>query len=125
MRTFYSVLLAIIFLTLTGCNGGGSLTYAWYDIFGNYCSSSMPSPGCDYYANGQKVSIWQDPFYYMWPNDGTYWTSPDGIFYSPSGYPLNSQSDSNETADVISVAADNSKQVATAVGKAFADLLFL
>ncbi len=111
---------------------------AWYDVYGNYCSNGNPYAGCNFYANGSKISASQDPyygygstFYYdYWTYTDSYgyyrsyvgyaWLSSTGILYDDYGYALNEQNETQISADVIAQAAAQEKQVAVKVGQALA-----
>jgi hypothetical protein len=134
--------------SLTGCNyndnyyGGGYDPYAqpWYDVYGYYCGSGNPSPGCNFYADGQKVADYEDPYYYSssytlyydyWAYTDSYgysssyygwaWLSPDGVLYDEYGYALNESHDDQGGRDLIGDVAQAETQVVTEAGKGFAD----
>ena len=135
--------LALVASTLSACSGSvsvGSDPYrqAWYDVYGNYCGSGYPTSGCNFYANGSKITMSQDPYYSsgttlyydFWTYTDSYgyrrsyvgyaWLSSTGILYDDYGNALNEMDDASQSADVIAQAAAKEKQVATAVGKALA-----
>lgn len=118
-------LLCSILFSLSGCEvvGTGGVINdpyygGWYDAFGRYCGGSA-FPGCNYYSNGVKITIWNDPYYYGQTFTG-FWTSPNGIMYDRSGYALNSKDDS-ETNDVLAQADASEKAFIGTIGKLFAD----
>ncbi len=91
---------------------------AWYDAFGRTCAYS-PQPGCDYYSNGMKIMVYQDPFYSLWLQDhsGFFWTSPTGIIYDQNGFALNVDRSFDETSnDVITRTAEVRDQKITEAG---------
>jgi hypothetical protein len=121
-----SVLLMLLAVSFTACNGGGGgggyvndPYYGWYDQWGNECGNL--APGCNYwYPSGQwedKILIDEDPYYYStYPGDfeyydyfyygGTYfqdvWVSRTGIIYdSWSGDALNKNNDFASGRDVV------------------------
>lgn len=134
--------LVVLFGSLSACTGGyGNDPYqrAWYDVYGNYCSSGNPYAGCNFYSNGYKISASQDPYYgygntyyydywtytdsygYFRSYVGYAWLSNTGILYDDYGNALNEQNENSQvTADVISQAAAQEKQVAVNVGKTLA-----
>ncbi len=135
---------AIVMGSLSACTGGyyggGYDPYqrAWYDVYGNYCSSGNPYAGCNFYANGSKIRASEDPYsgygntYYFdyWTYTDSYgyfrsytgyaWLSSSGILYDNYGYALNEQDGGQVTADVIAAAAKQEKKVAVQVGKTLA-----
>lgn len=110
---------------------------AWYDVYGNYCGTGTPRPGCNYYWDGSKVEDWDDPYYYSshnlsfraWVYTDSYgysrtyygwgWLSPTGILYTNNGNALNS-GEEDEGRDVIGDAAAQEEAVVAHVGKEFA-----
>ena len=133
---------------MSGCNstvtttGGGGTTadpyyHAWYDVYGNYCTNGYPESGCNFYADGTKISANGDPYsanmtlyYDLWTYTDSYgtrrsytgyaWLSTDGILYDSYGDALNELTSTGGSNDVIGDAAAKETQVQTAVGKAFA-----
>lgn len=142
-RFLVPVLLVLGTLNLSGCFYSG--TYydpyysGWYDVYGNYCSSGYPYPGCNFYANGSKIDMYSDPYYYgsvyfqydywsytdswgYWRSYWGYaWLSPTGILYDTWGRALNELGEATEvSADVIAQAAAAENQTVERAGKAFA-----
>jgi len=123
------MLVGLMSFGLSGCGGGGgggvAITQAWYTWYGSYCGSNV-RPGCNYYADGTKISYIQDPYYaplefhdiYL-PGYGwfTGWgrLSATGIFYDEYGYALNSKQ--NQSRDLIANAAAAQKAVVQGVAK--------
>lgn len=127
---------------MSGCvvsGGGGSAYYgpAWYDVYGNYCNSGNPSPGCNYYGDGAKIVAGEDPyyvssslaygrwdFYDSWGYPASFygwaWQSPTGVIYDEFGTALNNDSESSSN-DLISNVADRERDVVLTVGKKFAE----
>lgn len=132
------IILAVAAALASGCKtseGEGYYAGPWYNIYGENCGTSMPSPGCNYYSNGAKLYVWEDPFYGNSPqalcgigynpstcaySDGSYfWISPDGVMYDPYGNALNG--DENQgSRDIIGASASESESTILAVGKKFA-----
>lgn len=116
--------LGLLTTGIAGCGGGGSggggyysggvVIFdpgykAWYDVYGNACSTSAPRPGCNFYANGLKIIDIEDPYFYSgfylsydnfyfydsygFPSlyRGWAWESPNGIIYDDWGDALNNQ----------------------------------
>ncbi len=117
--------LATLLGSLSACNNATSndpYQSAWFDIYGHGCSQNIPSPGCNYYSNGMKIWMYQDPFYYPGITfTNGFWYSPTGIIYDSFGNALNAQGENAEiSADVIAQSATLEKQVAITAGKSFA-----
>ncbi len=124
--------------TTTTIGNSDPYYHAWYDVYGNYCNNGYPMSGCNFYANGSKITASGDPNYasqtlyfdtwtytdsygYRRSYDGFAWLSSTGILYDASGNALNEiDEDEANSADVISLAAKAEKQVQKTVGKAFA-----
>lgn len=128
---------------LVGCGGGGSVEVvydsgynSWYDVYGYYCGSGSPTPGCNYYADGLKVIDIEDPYFdynYML-HYGTYtyyntfgflrqytgwaWQSPDGVLYDDYGNALNNTA--SKGRDIVADVARNEKNIIKTVGEKFA-----
>jgi hypothetical protein len=146
-KTFVKLLgLICVATSLTACtgsysggNGGGGGPYytAWYDVYGTYCSNSAPRAGCNFYANGTKITASNDPYYYnmtlyydYWTYTDSYgysrsyngyaWLSNDGILYDQYGNALNEQDSSEQSADVIALAAALEQKTAVQAGKILA-----
>ncbi|MBS1960425.1 MAG: hypothetical protein JST80_13190 [Bdellovibrionales bacterium] len=120
MMKLKTYVMPLSLILLSACNFSTSVDLgysSWYTAFGQACGYT-PRPGCNYYYNGAKIMIYQDPFYsgQSW-ND--YWTSPNGIWYGPGGYAINSQQDQAST-DVIGAVAAEEQQMVEQVGKDFA-----
>ena len=117
--------IAAIATLATGCGGGGHKSHgghggggggpiivdpvypAWYNVYGVYCASGDPQPGCNFYANGLKVIDLEDPYFvnsyvlqydtwsyydsygYAQVYTGWVWNSPTGIIYDEFGNALN------------------------------------
>jgi len=112
--------------------------HAWYDVYGNYCGNGYPTSGCNFYANGQKITMSQDPYYSagitlyndIWTYTDSYgyrrsymgyaWLSSTGILYDQFGNALNETNEEETSADVIAEAANRERQVQQAVGHALA-----
>lgn len=157
LKSFISLASLVSILTLSACNvvytttttsggssGSGGTTYidpykrAWYDVYGTQCvSNGYPVAGCNFYADGSKITSSNDPYYSsltLYYNTWTYndsygtprsytgyaWLSTDGIIYDGSGNALNElDENSTETADVLSQASAAENSLATQVGTAF------
>jgi len=128
----------------SGSNGGGGTytdpyKHAWYDVYGTQCiNNGYPMSGCNFYADGTKITSSEDPYYNnltlyydVWTYTDSYgyrrsytgyaWLSTDGILFDSYGNALNEiDQGSSETADVLSQASTAENQVAKSVGKAFA-----
>lgn len=123
---------------LTGCHySSDPYRNAWYDVYGRYCGTGYPYPGCNYYVNGSKIYSTQDPFYGssvyyydLWSYYDSYgyyrvyvgyaWLSNTGILYDQFGYALNDSSGNHEiTPDVIAAAAEKEKETVILTGKQF------
>ncbi len=91
---------SVVFLSACGDDKSNRVySDAWYDVYGNQCGGLRP--GCDYFANGYKIYLTQDPHWDNGiPQDGVfgsitytdvygfnrnymgyYWVSPNGIIY--------------------------------------------
>ena len=125
-------LTAVVF---SGCDN--YVGPAWYNVYGGYCGSGAPSPGCNFFADGLKIVAGEDPFYGSsvlsfgnWNYYDSYgnpasffgwaWQSPTGIIYNEFGSALNNDADS-ESRDLIANAEEIERQVVTKVGKSFAE----
>lgn len=111
---------------LSACNGGGggggvcttcAVSHAWYNVYGNYCGNTV-GPGCDFYADGSKITYAQDPYYASLIYGTYYYTdvfgytavytgwarqSATGILYDDWGRALNSNE--KHGRDVVTNAA--------------------
>ena len=140
--------LAVVAATLNACSGttvvttggGGTVDpyyHAWYDVYGNYCVNGYPMSGCNFYADGTKISSSGDPYhnsmtlyYDYWTYTDSYgygrsytgyaWLSSTGILYDNYGNALNEMDSDSSSNDVISAASAQESQLNKAVGKAFA-----
>jgi len=142
--------VVITAISLSACNsgttyssGGGGYVdpykRAWFDVYGTQCiNNGYPMAGCNFYADGTKITSSGDPYnasmtlyndYWTYTDSYGYsrsytgyaWLSSTGILYDSYGNALNEQdSESDQSADVIGLAALNEKQAAQAVGKTFA-----
>ena len=137
--------LAVIAGAMSACTTGSPgvvpadpYYHAWYDVYGNYCNNGYPMSGCNFYANGSKITANGDPnystetlYFDTWSYTDSYgyrrsyagyaWLSSTGILYDSSGNALNEIDQEEATsADVISLAAQAEKQVQAAVGKSLA-----
>ncbi len=148
MKRPIALMVFTLFLSLSACEvvnntgGGGYIDpyrRAWYDVYGNLCSSySYPTAGCNFYSNGMKIIANEDPYfsgfnlYYdfwsftdsfgFWRNYFGYaWLSPTGILYDQFGNALN-ETDASEqpSADVIASAAELEKSRSIGAGKVLA-----
>jgi len=125
--------------------GGGTTTpprdpyrQPWYDVYGYYCGAGLPSPGCNFYADGVKIIDYEDPYFYSnytlyydywsfydsWGYSDAYtgwaWLSPTGVIYDEYGYALNEAKERGGRDVIGDVAADETKLVSSA-GKDFAE----
>jgi hypothetical protein len=121
-----------------GGSGGGTpvdpYQPAWYDVYGYYCGQGLPTPGCNFYADGVKIADFEDPYFnssynlyfdywtfydsYGYAADyyGWAWLSPTGILYDEYGYALN-ENQENGGRDVLADLAEKEEAVVTAAGK--------
>ena len=157
--------LTLTAIALSACNGGGGgggsysggggtggpsdggggvyvdpYKHAWFDVYGTQCvSNGYPLSGCNFYANGAKITSSGDPFYknlslyfdywtytdsygYRRNYNGYAWLSTTGILYDGSGNALNEiDPDEVQSADVLAQASMKEKAMAKKAGKAFAD----
>jgi hypothetical protein len=124
-----------------GGGGGGGGYYdpyrnAWYDVYGNQCISyGYPMSGCNFYANGQKITASRDPYYSnltlyydYWTYTDSYgfrrgyngyaWLSSTGILYDGNGRALNEiDQDASDSVDVLAQASEKELMMAQQVGK--------
>lgn len=120
-----------------GGGGGDPYRQAWYDVYGNHCGDGKPRAGCNFYEDGRKITITEDPYYYShfsgyylgsWGYTDPYgygrvyhgyaFLSPDGILYDENGQALNSPSEESGRDLVADVAAAEDRQALEA-GRAF------
>lgn len=139
-QKFLSAMFAALAVAVlvTACGGGGGYDpgySSWYDVFGNRCDS-RPGPGCNFYANGYKITDVKDPYfndYYALQNakwkytnsngvtsyyTGWAWLSPSGILYDYYGSALNNKS--GEGRDFGAETAEQESNAVTTAGEAFA-----
>jgi hypothetical protein len=123
--------------------GGGYTTpieRAWYSVYGQRCGSGNPAPGCNFYADGSKISASADPSYYSsghyvefatWYYTDSYgaarqfrgyaWLSGStGILYDEYGFALNELEDGMSGKDLIGDVAAIEESVVQEVGRDFA-----
>ncbi len=110
---------------VTACGSGGVYIDpyygAWYDVYGNYCFSGYPAPGCNFFSNGTKADYWDDPYsasleyntWEYWDSWGNYrifsgWGRLTylGILYDEYGYALNEEDSANDGRDLMADAAN-------------------
>lgn len=134
--------LAVALFGLSACRvlvGSDPYYRAWYDVYGNYCGSGLPTAGCNFYASGQKIRMQEDPYYGAgavlyndwWTYTDSYgfrrsyvgfaWLSSTGILYDQFGNALNEQGAADPSADVIAEAAEQERAVQRVAGEALAD----
>lgn len=126
-----------------GTGSGGvvydPIVYAWYDMYGNGCSTGNPRPGCNFYwYNSKLVKIidQEDPYftayyynltydtYYYKLNGVTYsfsgfaWVSPTGIIYNEYGNALNQRN--TRGRDSAAKVARQELKIVEQAGKEFA-----
>lgn len=119
-----------------GYGGGGSGYQSWYDVYGTYCGSGDPSPGCNFYWDGSKVMDYEDPYYsvsnyleyglwdytdsygYTSYYDGWAWLSSTGILYDEYGYALN-ENKSRRGRDLLAKAASQERKAVESAAKSF------
>jgi len=123
-------------LFLTACYQTPAYNQPWYNVYGGYCGSGYPRPGCNFYGNGFKISANEDPYSYnqyyqfgLWSYTDSYgyyrtyygwaWQSSTGILYDEYGRALN-QDGEQDGRDLIAQADAQEKQVVDTVGKQFA-----
>ncbi len=131
--------LLVIGLLLSAVSG--CYKQAWYDVYGNQCSyGSSPHAGCNFYADGSKIIMADDPYYSpsnyskevqwgYWSYVDSYgysqsywgwgWKSSDGVLYDEHGYALNSSQDQSSRDLIANAAADEEATIQSA-GKDFA-----
>lgn len=128
-RVVLGLLAGLLALGAVGCgSGGGSYDpyyHAWYDVYGRYCYTGRPLPGCNFYSDGSKIVDTEDPYYANYHLDyGTWeyvdswgytryftgygWLSNNGILYDDTGYALN-EDEENTGRDWMSQAAEVEK----------------
>jgi hypothetical protein len=139
-------LLILTLFSLTACEtvivqGGGGVYVdpyrrAWYDVYGNQCTSyGYPMAGCNFYADGSKITANQDPYastrsiyFDYWTYTDSYgfrrdymgyaWLSSTGILYDSFGNALNEMDDgSSQSADIIASAAEQEEASSRAAGR--------
>ena len=142
--------LALAAISLTACEvsvgssgGGGGYVdpykRAWYDVYGTQCTGyGYPMSGCNFYADGSKITASSDPYYasmtlysdywtytdsygYQRSYHGAAWLSSTGILYDGYGNALNEMDQADAgSADVLAMASQKEEEMAKAVGKKFA-----
>jgi hypothetical protein len=111
--------------------------HAWYDVYGNYCGNGYPMSGCNFYSNGTKITMNQDPYYAsghtlindFWTYTDSYgyrrsytgfaWLSSTGILYDSMGNALNELEEDASSNDLITEAAGMEKASREAAGRLF------
>jgi hypothetical protein len=135
--------LSIVFGTLSACHSTTTIVtdpyyHAWYNVYGSYCGNGYPTSGCNFYANGSKITMSGDPYYHsgvtlyndFWTYTDSYgyrrsysgfaWLSSTGILYDQSGNALNELEDDQAPMDLVSEVAAKEKTSREAVGRALA-----
>ncbi len=130
-------LLALgVVLVTSGCGshrsgGGDPYIHAWYNVYGTYCGTGHPMPGCNFYADGSKILDREDPYaryqtvqFALWTYTDSFgyprsyrgfaWLSPDGILYDDYGYALNEGDDAAGRDLMSDVGAQESRMVSIA-----------
>lgn len=144
-------ILGVIFtiLNLTACDstvvvgggtygGGNTDPYrrAWYDVYGQMCSSyGYPTAGCNFYADGSKITASQDPYYNLgstlyydyWTYTDSYgfrrtylgyaWLSSTGILYDDFGNALNEIENEESDANIIKARAKKEQRAVQTAAK--------
>lgn len=122
-------------VSVSGCNGG-TYSQPWYDVYGYYCGSGSPGPGCNFWSDGYKIVAGEDPYYsssslsygfwsfydsygYYQAFTGWAWQSPTGIIYDSWGNALNNDED-KDSKDLIGDVAAQEQAVVETVGRNFA-----
>jgi hypothetical protein len=129
-------------LTSCGTISGDPYCRPWFDVLGVACNSGQsmyPLPGCNFYADGVKIAVSEDPFYtlnpyLLIPNSNTYvltngsweyvdsygnlktysgfgWLTPDGLLYDEFGYALNEEGSDSESRDLMGEVAQSEKAI--------------
>jgi len=141
-KLILSGLALALSLSAVGCGGGGGggasydpYYHAWYDVYGVYCYSGYPSPGCNFFSNGIKADYSNDPSTaplqygtYQYTDSygyGQYFTgwarlTSAGLLYDQNGYALNEEGQTDGRDLLGDVAAAEKAQVTTA-GKGLAE----
>jgi hypothetical protein len=144
-------ILVLTLISLSACEtmivqGGGGGVYvdpyrrAWYDVYGNQCTSyGYPMAGCNFYADGSKITAQSDPyfasrtlFFDYWTYTDSYgyrrdymgyaWLSSTGILYDSMGNALNEMEDgADQSADLITAAAEQEEVSSRAAGRALSE----
>lgn len=127
----------------SGGGSGGPIVYvdpykhAWYDVYGTQCTNyGYPMSGCNFYADGSKITSSGDPYFasktlyfdywtytdsygYRRDYQGYAWLSSTGILYDSSGNALNEMDDEGEqSSDIIALASQKETEAAKRAGKA-------
>ena len=125
-----------------GCGSNDSsyhdpYSHAWFDVYGTYCYTGRPLPGCNFYGDGAKIRDNEDPYYssqYLsfgtWSYTDSYgyqkyytgyaWLSGDGILYDDYGYALNEQGQDGGR-DLMAAAAQQEAAVVAAAAQGLQD----
>ena len=141
-KLILSGLALALSLSAVGCGGGGGggavydpYYHAWYDVYGVYCYSGYPAPGCNFFANGIKAAYSNDPqtaplnfgtFAYVdsygYNQYFTGWArlTGSGLLYDENGYALN-EDGQTEGRDLMGDVATTEKSKVAEVGKGLAD----
>jgi len=138
-----AALAATLLIGTTGCHDGGGGGYdpyyrAWYDVYGVYCYTGYPAPGCNFYWSGRKIVANEDPYYssryfefgtwrytdswgYTRYYVGYAWLSPNGILYDNYGYALNTaENPVGEGRDLMASIAEKEEAAIQHAGRALA-----
>ncbi len=126
---------ALLAIALPGC----FLEMSYYDVYGSKCASGTPTPGCDFYSDGSKLTaddyfgyknsiqtklIWGDWTYNdSYGNPQSYWgwgyRNDTGIIFDENGNALNS-ADETSGRDLIGNYAALEEATILSAGKDFA-----
>lgn len=129
MNVLKLIAAASMVAAVAGCTGGGGgggtgggptpIEQAWYNVYGDQCGQGQPRPGCNFYANGSKITANRDPAYYAhylsfrtWYYTDSYgnarqfrgyaWLSDStGILYDEAGFALNELEEGQSGMDLI------------------------
>ncbi|MBL7716240.1 MAG: hypothetical protein JNL01_12315 [Bdellovibrionales bacterium] len=107
----------------------------WYDVYGRVCHYGQPTSGCNFYKDGAKISMYEDPQYngnpyfeyglwdyydsygYRTSYTGWAWLSNTGILYDEYGYALNEEESESNSRDLLGNSAEKEEGKITAAGK--------
>ena len=94
--TFKSIALtacgALGIVLLSSCGGGGGggggggsvLYYPYETVYGDLCTTTVPTPGCTFYSDdGTRIDVTEDPHYNYWGGGSDDMSSVD--FYTSGG----------------------------------------